>query len=822
MGAMTLHPLLRLVLFLGLAAASQGQCMYVATLSFSLTAGNVATSGSVAALSQASGAQVATFPSAPFAVAVDPVSATLFVSTITSIEQYEIADNLSSGTSTCPCSFTSVGNASVPQAMAVDQAGENLYFAQGSTICARLVKSGDIVCSTYQLPQSDSFGLLHIPPQSTILYATAKSSPTVYVVNLVQNDSYMQVVGTWTPLTVSSGIFAGMSIGPTGNMFLVAPVSANQSCAVIEVDINNGSLVSCFHPTPEEQSLFANIFGLVYDSLHGFFYSYFPSNGTTTTYNIQQYDLVESGAGQLANTQVYLLAEGVANPVDFALGQCPKAAASPTPQAPSSSSGVNVVSIVVPVVLGSVLLLLVALLIVAGLIWMYAKRHRKYFDSADLIEDAEAGTPMKESKFTFREIDGKDLRVGKLLAEGAFGKVYKGEYRGAEVAVKMFEALRLDKADDKVINELRMEAQMMERLSNHPNIVKFVGAITKGDEGASFALVTEFCPRGSLYDLLVKKKKKLPLITLVRMARDIASGILHLHKEMIVHRDIAARNVLVGQNYEVYVADFGLARAQAAEVATTKQNFGPIAWMAPEALKSRQYSQATDAFSFGILLWEMTVKKRPWAGEEPAQIIKAVMSNTRLKIPKDCDPMFAQIMKLCWRANSAQRPTFDKVAHMLSSYYKQLHKLQDFSENSDQDILDDSEEDEVPGSDEGLVYEEWQKRRIKDEVKSFMKQLLSERNDDLELIEQAHLDAFVELKQARKRDASEEDDDNNSEEVSSDSNNTPRDEYYRVPNKPESKEKLKEVMYTTTEALVPEGGENGVYVVAEELVPEAG
>jgi serine/threonine protein kinase len=127
------------------------------------------------------------------------------------------------------------------------------------------------------------------------------------------------------------------------------------------------------------------------------------------------------------------------------------------------------------------------------------------------------------------------------------------------VAVKLFEALRLDQADEKVLNELRMEAQMMERLSNHPNIVKFVGAITRGEysdlahvepdpsagadgttdhcalfipgnEGANFALVTEFCSRGSLLDLLVKKKKKLPLITLVRMARDAASGILHLHK----------------------------------------------------------------------------------------------------------------------------------------------------------------------------------------------------------------------------------------------------------------------------------------------------
>jgi hypothetical protein len=105
--------------------------------------------------------------------------------------------------------------------------------------------------------------------------------------------------------------------------------------------------------------------------------------------------------------------------------------------------------------------------------------------------------------------------------------------------------------------------------------------------------------------------------------------------------------------------------------------------MAPEALKSREYSEATDAFSFGVLLWcdmtrhdarharhtfltffvfrlmlisrEMMARKRPWAGVEPVQIITSVTSNTRLRIPKDCDPIFAQLMKMCWRQNPSQR-----------------------------------------------------------------------------------------------------------------------------------------------------------------------
>lgn len=91
----------------------------------------------------------------------------------------------------------------------------------------------------------------------------------------------------------------------------------------------------------------------------------------------------------------------------------------------------------------------------------------------------------------------------------------------------------------------------------------------------------------------------------------------------MVHRDIATRNILVGQNYgrhscllcglsfnrngvEVYVSDFGMARVKKeaeGRSATTNQNVGPISWMAPEALVSREYSEASDAFSFGVLLW---------------------------------------------------------------------------------------------------------------------------------------------------------------------------------------------------------------------------
>jgi hypothetical protein len=111
--------------------------------------------------------------------------------------------------------------------------------------------------------------------------------------------------------------------------------------------------------------------------------------------------------------------------------------------------------------------------------------------------------------------------------------------------------------------------------------------------------------------------------------------------------------------------------------------------MAPEALQSRQYSEGTDAFSFGVMLWypatssieerfnathcilgghhrEMMARRRPWAGVEVAQIVTAVVSNTRLKIPSDCDPVFRRLMKHCWRQNPAHR--YSRAIHLFSFF----------------------------------------------------------------------------------------------------------------------------------------------------------
>lgn len=380
----------------------------------------------------------------------------------------------------------------------------------------------------------------------------------------------------------------------------------------------------------------------------------------------------------------------------FEFHACPMLALpSPSPAAVAPSSGVDSLVVVLATVLPSIFVgLLLLLCLVAALFFAVAwkDKRRKWHDEHDdrELESMEVG----KVKYSYREIDPQDLQLGTLLGEGGFGKVYRGMWRGAPVAVKIFEQVELDQVDNSTLHTLRREAEMLEKLSNHPCVVSFVGAVTKGDvaiqgmEKCPFALVLEFYPHGSLYDVLVAKRLELPFHILVRMARDIALGILHLHKEKVIHRDIATRNVLVGDNYSVHISDFGLARAKKDEVDRTTSNYGAIKWMAPEALLRGEYSEASDCFSYGVLLWEMVTRKSPWNNVDPTQIAIAVgVKNTRLRIPPVCDPVFRRIMKSCWKQNPQKRMKMEEICSMLEQYYADLAKY------AGEDWMDDEYED---------------------------------------------------------------------------------------------------------------------------------
>jgi len=209
----------------------------------------------------------------------------------------------------------------------------------------------------------------------------------------------------------------------------------------------------------------------------------------------------------------------------------------------------------------------------------------------------------------------------------------------------------------------------MELLGNHPNVVRFCGVCVLPP---NLCIVTQYFEKGSLEDLMVKRIPRLEIHvrTLVSMAIDIASGVLHLHMEGVIHRDLAARNLLVDSNMSVRVADFGMSRIKQAAVGHTDSNVGPLKWMSPEAIVKHEYSEKSDAFSFGVCLWEIIIRKVPYQGFHNLETaIKVANEDSfRLPIPSELPEPIAELMRDCWQAKPKDRPNFRQILTRLQRY----------------------------------------------------------------------------------------------------------------------------------------------------------
>ncbi|KAI3955791.1 hypothetical protein MKW98_006151, partial [Papaver atlanticum] len=201
----------------------------------------------------------------------------------------------------------------------------------------------------------------------------------------------------------------------------------------------------------------------------------------------------------------------------------------------------------------------------------------------------------------------EELTVGEKLGRGSCGTVYHGMWCGLNVALKGF--FKFEYSDD-LLHSFRREVLLMKKL-RHPNVLLFMGAV---DEPQHFCIVTEFMPRGSLFQLLHRSTCKIDWRRRVLMAIDIALGMSYLHhlNPPIVHCDLKSSNLLVGKNWIVKVADFGLSRLKHATFLSMKSGKGTPQWMAPEVIRNEPSDEKSDIYSFGVVLWELATEKIPW------------------------------------------------------------------------------------------------------------------------------------------------------------------------------------------------------------------
>lgn len=280
-------------------------------------------------------------------------------------------------------------------------------------------------------------------------------------------------------------------------------------------------------------------------------------------------------------------------------------------------------------------------------------------DAPDLTE---LMSPQWTSAHAVNVIEFAELHLGQLIGEGAFGKVYYGHWHNQEVAVKVLTADAAQHAQ--MAREFEREVRIMSALPPHANVLRLVGACLMPP---AVALVTPFCPRGSLYGILHSPEVQLSWAQVAHLCLGAAKGMQHLHSHSCLHRDLKSGNLLVDASWTIRVADFGLSKAMET-VATLTGGLGTFQWMAPEILARQRYSQKADCYSFGIVLWECCARQVPFAGMNGIQAALAVMERgLRPAIPPHTPPELAHLISACWAAIPEQRPSFSDIAARLDT-----------------------------------------------------------------------------------------------------------------------------------------------------------
>ncbi|MCP9259426.1 Tyrosine-protein kinase [Dirofilaria immitis] len=223
----------------------------------------------------------------------------------------------------------------------------------------------------------------------------------------------------------------------------------------------------------------------------------------------------------------------------------------------------------------------------------------------------------------------ENITLKEVLGEGQFGE-----------AKTIKDKKQLEQAKEKV-KEMMHEARLM-RYFDHENVVKIHGVAVCREP---LMIIIEMVKGGCLSDVLECRKGKIDEIEKVEnMSLGSARGLEYIHIQGIIHRDIAARNVLYTEQKVAKISDFGMSR------------------QAPESMVTYQYTPKTDVFSFSILLWEIfSDGEEPYKGMTSIEVKRMISCGERLKKPEGCPDFMFQIMGKCWEQNPDNRYSMSQV-----------------------------------------------------------------------------------------------------------------------------------------------------------------
>uniref|UniRef100_A0A914C3U5 Protein kinase domain-containing protein n=1 Tax=Acrobeloides nanus TaxID=290746 RepID=A0A914C3U5_9BILA len=307
----------------------------------------------------------------------------------------------------------------------------------------------------------------------------------------------------------------------------------------------------------------------------------------------------------------------------------------------------------------------------------------------------------ENSDALFIENEKLMVHYDRPLGAGVCSAVYRGFLSGLAPLAKLSSLMETQKFrdcdvavkharhfGDHEVEQLLREIEAMKILEYDRNVISMLGWRMINDKPAIvFELAQEDLLRYVKMQKL-KDRKEIPFETILLILWQIAKGMEFITSKNIVHRDLAARNVLLTNDFQAKISDFGLAVINNTDLKeTTLVKKFPVRWMSIEAIAEKLFSEKSDVWAFGVLMFEVfSLGQDPYVGIETRKILRFLRSGERLSRPELATNEMYEMMRRCWEENLETRPKFEKLVAKLhdvlegesgySKYYEEL-ELQD-------------------------------------------------------------------------------------------------------------------------------------------------
>ncbi|KAL3662247.1 hypothetical protein V7S43_012577 [Phytophthora oleae] len=555
-----------------------------------------------------------------------------------------------------------VGEGTYPQTITFVPQDQDL---PGSTLPIAEVDEGSIGITTISLENID---MSSITQTASTFYPSTALNITLRNCNMIKFGYYFFAgLDNVQYLDMSSNHLTAAYVGSS-----IAHSCSNQFCAVQVLNLTNNS-ISTF-PTvvfnvDNLQELYIaenditdfNISSTVFSAIEtlAVFDSDLPDESATCT----------DGTWQTAHNRTFCVTSETTTTAD------------------ASSGGSN--SLLIGLVAGGCAIVVAVVAVIAWRYFSHQKTQRvssskndfysqEFGDTLDFDDTQVQVDPvfLNDPVIITNRLDHKLLKMGRCISKGGFGLVFIGEYKGRRVAIKK---IRPDRSVSAAEIEMFLKEIIMMAVLYHPRIVEFVGVAW--DNLRHLSAVTEFMENGDLRDVLHGYKLKGERLSWeshkATIALHIAEALSYLHtlKPKIIHRDLKSKNVLLNMYLEAKLSDFGIARMRYIVETHMTAGVGTSFWIAPEVLLGRDYDEAADIFSFGVVLSEIDTDDYPYWNDknqsnrgriQEAEILSLVAEGKlRPNFSEDCPKAIVDLADCCLQNDPKNRPTAAEIVVIL-------------------------------------------------------------------------------------------------------------------------------------------------------------